>query len=127
PLAVGRWLAAAGCVRSRCSALTTEMAARVATSMAAEPTATTFRSRVSTTLSLMSSLLTGSGQEHGTEQVVALEELLGRPVEADHALLDEVGVIGDGEGEVGRLLDEDHRHAGCVDRPHLVDELLHDQ
>ena len=63
---------------------------------------------------------TGGGrgplEEHRADDVVALEQLGGGTLEADLALLEEVGPLGDGEGDVDRLLDQDDRGAarpGC--------------
>ena len=54
-------------------------------------------------------------EEHRAQQVGSLEQLGGRAVEPDLALLHEVGGLGDGQGQVHRLLDQDHRGALVAD------------
>ena len=54
------------------------------------------------------------------------EQLGRRAVEADLALLHEVRRLGDGEGDVDRLLDEDDRRAPVADGAHDPEQLLDD-
>ena len=61
-------------------------------------------------------------EEDRAQQVVAGQQVGGRPVEADLAALDEEGVVGQAHGPVHALLDEDHRGAVGVDPPHDVHE-----
>src|SRR5688500_345589 len=65
-------------------------------------------------------------EEHSPQQVIPLEQLLGGAVEADLALLHEVGVVHEVEGDVDALLDEHDRGALGVDAAHHVEELGHD-
>ena len=58
-------------------------------------------------------------QEDRAQEVGAFEQLRREPVEADRALLHEERLVGGGERDVDRLLDEDHGHT-------LVAELLDD-
>ena len=51
-------------------------------------------------------------EEHGVEHVGTVEQVGGRAGEADLALLEEHGPLGDGQGDVDRLLDDDHGDAG---------------
>ena len=53
----------------------------------------------------------GVTEEHRPEQVVALDEFSRRAVEANSASLHEVRGVGEFEGHVDRLLDENDRHA----------------
>src|SRR5581483_1331235 len=55
-------------------------------------------------------------QEHRPQDVRAVEELRGRAVEADLALLHEVRGLGDRERDVHRLLDEDDRRSRLAQR-----------
>ena len=57
-------------------------------------------------------------EEHRPQHVGPLEELGGRAVEADLALLHEVRGLGEREREVHRLLDEDDRRALLADGLH---------
>ena len=68
----------------------------------------------------------GALQEHRAQQVGPLEQLGGGPLEADLALLHEVGPVGHREGHVHRLLDEDHRGPVVADLPHQRQEALDD-
>ena len=60
--------------------------------------------------------------EHRADEVVALDQLGGRALEADLAVLEEVRAVGDAQREVERLFDDQHGRprraqlvAGCVD------------
>ena len=67
-------------------------------------------------------------EEDRAQDVGAVEQLGGRPAEADLALLHEDGALGDGEGDVDRLLDEDDRRAvlrGCART--MLEQLLDDR
>ena len=50
-------------------------------------------------------------EEHGAQDLRAVEELVGRAAEANLSLLEEHRVLGDLEGDVDRLLDDDDRRA----------------
>ena len=56
-----------------------------------------------------------------------MQELRGRPVEADLTLLHEVRGLGEREREVHRLLDEDDRRTRGADLVHDRQQLLHDR
>src|SRR5207248_3948147 len=59
-----------------------------------------------------------AGDEHRTEDVGAVQELVGGALEADLALLHEHGSASQVEGQIHRLLDEDDGGAGLVDALH---------
>src|SRR5437588_3053508 len=65
-------------------------------------------------------------QEHGTSDVVPLEEVLGLAFEADLALLEEDGTIAQLHGDVEALLDEHHGDALLMDLAHDLEELSDD-
>src|SRR5262245_40470744 len=59
---------------------------------------------------------------------VVLLEVLGAPRHHHAARLEQVGVVGEVEGDGGVLLDEQHADALlAVDRPHDAEDLPHDQ
>src|SRR5207302_10106971 len=66
-------------------------------------------------------------EEDRTEDVGALEQLRRRSVVANLALLHEVRVLRDREGDVDRLLDQDDRRPARVDALHDLEELLNDE
>jgi len=66
----------------------------------------------------------GALQEDGAQHVGTLQQLGGRPVEADLTLLHEVRGLGQREGQVHRLLDEDDRRPGLADLLHDREQLL---
>ena len=68
----------------------------------------------------------GALEEHGAQDVGPVEEVGGGTVEADLALLQEDGALGERDGDVHRLLDEHDGGAGLVDRPHDAEELFDD-
>src|SRR3954462_5607164 len=68
-----------------------------------------------------------AGQEHGPEQVAPLEQLLRRTLEAHPPALHEDGTIGDGEGDVHRLLDDHHREPLSLEALGHDEQLLHDE
>ncbi len=65
----------------------------------------------------------GAGQEDRSQQVGPIEQIARRTAEADLAALHEVRPVGDLEGEVHALLDDDDGHAvvgqAAQDREHL--------
>ena len=65
-------------------------------------------------------------EEHRAQHVGPLEQLGGRAVEPDLALLHEVRGLGDGERDVHRLLDEDDRRARRLELPHDLEQLADD-
>ena len=65
------------------------------------------------------------GEEDRPQEVVALEELGRRPVEADLAPFDEEGVLGQAHGPVDALLDQDDGGPVGVDPAHDGHEPLH--
>src|SRR5438552_2064076 len=67
----------------------------------------------------------GPFEEHGTQDVGALEELARGTVEAHLALLHEHSALREREGDVDRLLDQDDGHAVVVDALHHLEQLLH--
>ena len=66
-------------------------------------------------------------EEDRTQQVGSIEQVGGEPVEADRALLEEVGPIGGVQRGVHRLLHDDHGHAVVVQLPHHTEQLLDQQ
>ena len=69
----------------------------------------------------------GALEEDRAQQVGAFEQLGREPVEADRALLHEEGLVGDGERDVHRLLDEDDRDALFLELLDDGEELLDDE
>ena len=67
-----------------------------------------------------------AAHEDRAHQVGAGQQLLGRAVEADLALLHEDRPVGDGEGDVEGLLDEQDRRAGFVEPADDPEQLLDD-
>ena len=65
----------------------------------------------------------GTLQEDRAEHVGSLEQLAGGAVEADLTLLHEVRGLGDGQGDVHRLLHQDHRGALLLEPLHRHEEL----
>src|SRR4051794_31034760 len=65
-------------------------------------------------------------EEHGAGEVVACRQLGGRALESDLALLHEQGAVGDRQGHVERLLDDDHGQAGLPEPLDHLEHLLHD-
>ena len=63
-------------------------------------------------------------EEDRSEKVRPLEQIGGETVEADRALLEEVGAIGGVERGVHRLLDDDHGDALRMEVPHHIEQLL---
>ena len=63
---------------------------------------------------------------HGPQDVVALEQLGGRALEAHLALLHEDGPVGQAQGGGHRLLHEDDGGAVGVDGPHDLEQVLDD-
>ena len=59
----------------------------------------------------------GALEEHGAQDVGAVEQVGGGPVEADLALLHEHGPLGERDGDVDRLLDEHDRRAAWRGSP----------
>ena len=68
-----------------------------------------------------------AAEEDGAGEVVAGGELVGGAVEADAALLDEDDAVGDGGGDVERLLHDDHRVALCLESLDDVEQRVHDE
>ena len=69
----------------------------------------------------------GAADEHGPEQLRALEQLGGGPGEPELPLLHEDGPVGELQRDVDRLLDDDDRHPGLVRLVHDLDELADDR
>ena len=63
-------------------------------------------------------------EEDRTEKVGSLEQIGGEAVEADRALLEEVGAIGGVQRGVHRLLDDDHGDALGMEMAHHIEQLL---
>ena len=68
----------------------------------------------------------GALDEHRAQDVGPVEQLGGRAGEAELALLHEHRPLGEVEGDVDRLLDDDDRDAGGVHLVHDLDELADD-
>src|SRR5688500_11876683 len=67
-----------------------------------------------------------AAEAHGPHEIVAFQQLLGRALEPDLALLHEHGAIGHRERHVHGLLDDHHRDALSLEALDDPEQLLHD-
>src|SRR5688500_13618419 len=65
-------------------------------------------------------------EEHRSEDVGTVEELVGAAEESDLALFHEHGSLGNAQRHVDGLFDEDDRRALVMDRSHDLEKLLND-
>ena len=67
-----------------------------------------------------------AAQEHGPREIVPLEQFGGGATELDLTLLHEDRPVGDGERDLERLLDDDHRLACGLELIDDLEQLLDD-